>query len=159
MGLLGKSFVLQIQEVTCELKGTRLGGRPDVTFLHPCQCTTHTSVVVPQAAKQCTYTGVTYSNVILDTYDAMYHTHQCDCTTDIIPRTTMQCTTHTCVIVPQMGHTTYYNEMYHTYQSLCYRQHHSIDNNEVYHTHTSVIVSDNNVKAHITVHCTTHTPV
>ena len=99
---------MQIQEVTCELQGTRLGGRPDVLFCIPASVAR--TAVSSQHRQQSSvpHTGVTYNNVILDTTvqcspHTHTHTHQCDCTTDnnFIPHTTRQCTPHTSVIVPQ----------------------------------------------------------
>ena len=86
---LEKSFVLQVQEVTCELQGTRrLGGRPDALFYIPASVP-HTPV-------------------------SLYHIHQGHCTTgnNVTPHTTMQCTTYDGVIVPHTPGSLYHIQRY-----------------------------------------------
>ena len=67
VSLLEKSFVLQMQEVTCELQGTRLGGRPGVLFYIPASVPRTAVSLCHRQQSSVPHTGVAYSNGILDT--------------------------------------------------------------------------------------------
>ena len=85
VSLLEKSLALQVQEVTCELQGTRFGGRPDALLYIPASVARTAVSSQHRQQSRAPHTRVTYSNVILDTAvqcSPPTHTQQCDGTAD-----------------------------------------------------------------------------
>ena len=103
MSLLEKSLALQVQEVTCELQGTRLGGRPDALLYIPASVARTAVSSQHRQQSRAPHTGVAYSNVILDTAVQCSppppHTHS----SVTAPQTTMQCAAHTGAVPRQQG--------------------------------------------------------